>query len=196
MAPPCAKHCFRIPHEDPWLHIPIFGFGWLLLLWSLGSVTILVVAAQQATTQRAMAEWGPFVLIVALVIWFVLPAVELPAAEAARGGPRGGLAIRGYGVMLGIAIISALGLAMSRAQKQDFATDLVMSMGTWLVIAGIAGGRLFYLMEYWEEYRGDSLLATLGSALNFSQGGSSSMEPSSEASLPFAILFGAASCHF
>lgn len=159
---------FSIPHDDKWLHIPICGFGWLLLVWSLFSLIVLVSAARHASTSRAVMEWGPFLLIVALVILFVLPAVELPAADGASGG---GLAIRGYGVMLGLAIVSALALAVWRARTRDIASDLILSLGTWLVVCGIAGGRVFYLIQYWGEYRDQNFWKTLGHALNFSQGG-------------------------
>ncbi len=54
---------------------------------------------------------------------------------------------------------------------RDVSIDLVLSLATWFIVSGIIGGRLFYLIQYWHEYRNPNIWQTIGSALNFAQGG-------------------------
>ena len=62
-----------------------------------------------------------------------------------------GLPIRGYGVMLLIGITSGVGLAMYRARKGGLDPEIIISLAIWMVVCGIIGARLFYVIEYWHE---------------------------------------------
>lgn len=160
---------FTIPHQI--YGIPVFGFGWALLLWAIFSVGVVIASAQRRSFRQAIAEWAPFLAIAGVLIALVLPAIEVTGVDESGDSARQGLAIRGYGVLLGAAILSAMGLAMVRARTKQIPQDTVLNLSTWLVISGILGGRIFYVIQYWDEYRGDNLLNTLGNALNFAQGG-------------------------
>ena len=107
----------HIPHQ--WQGIPVFGWGWALILWSVISVVLITTAASASFLPRALREWVPFIVFVALLIIFVLPMIEVPARAADGTLVPDGIAIRGYGVMMGISIAAAVALAIYRAQARD-----------------------------------------------------------------------------
>ena len=160
---------FQLPHE--FAGLPIFGWGWALLLWSIFGVVIIVYAARHSNTQRAISEWLPFVGLVALFLIFVLPKAEVPQVASERGDWGPGIAVRGYGLMMGISILCAIALALWRGKQRGVQPELLMKLGTWLVVCGILGGRIFYLTQYWDQFASDNLVTTLGAALNLTQGG-------------------------
>ena len=57
-------------------------------------------------------------------------------------------------------------------QRAGLDRELIWSMAFWLFIGGMIGGRLFYVIEYWDErFRTDSFRETLLRILNFPEGG-------------------------
>ncbi len=159
----------HIPHG--WHGIPVFGWGWVLWLWIIFAGVVLVASAKTSNWQSALREWGPFLGAAAAVILFLLPAIELKAiGEDGRPVPDG-IAIRGYGVMMGLGILGAIGLASYRARQHGMSGETVMGMATWLVTLGLLGGRLFYLIQFWDEFRQPNLGLMIGDALNLTQGG-------------------------
>jgi len=87
-------------------------------------------------------------------------------------GEERGLPIRGYGVMLLLAVSSAVGLLVYRAKKRGYDPELMLSLSFWLFLAGIVGARLFYVIEYWEpQFHKDTLAETLAAVFNITQGG-------------------------
>jgi phosphatidylglycerol---prolipoprotein diacylglyceryl transferase len=83
-----------------------------------------------------------------------------------------GLPIRGYGALLLLAVAAAVGLAAWRARRLGMDPEIIFSMALWLFVAGIAGARLFYVIEYWEsEFHRETWGATLRAVANFTSGG-------------------------
>jgi phosphatidylglycerol:prolipoprotein diacylglycerol transferase len=156
---------FHIPAEIG--GYPVFGFGILLAVWALGSVALLgwLLVKQGPTSDT----WGyvPVLLLLGAVIAWVLPALC----------DEHGLPIRGYGTMMLIGVLSGIGLAVRRARQVGIEADTIFSMAFWMLVPGIIGGRLFYVIEYWHEYAkaytepGGSLGAWLGGVVNVAQGG-------------------------
>jgi phosphatidylglycerol---prolipoprotein diacylglyceryl transferase len=141
---------------------PFLGFGILLAIW----VAICLVRLGWATYRRGwsseLTSELPMMLLLAAVIAFVLPAL---ADEF-------GLPIRGYGVMVFLGVISGVALAIYRAQREGYSADLIYSLALWMCVAAIAGARLFYVIEYWDEsFRKATFGATLKAVLNYTQGG-------------------------
>jgi phosphatidylglycerol---prolipoprotein diacylglyceryl transferase len=165
---------FIIPHE--FLGIPVFGFGWVLMFWGAGSVIALLWQWRRhgwnADTQSLLF----FVAAVGAVIAFALPMVEaaqdglLAGAGGEAEAPRG-LPIRGYGVMLLLAVASGVGLAAWRARRMGMDPDLIYSLAFWMFLFGILGARLFFVIEYWDDFQRDTLSATLLAIVNVTQGG-------------------------
>jgi phosphatidylglycerol:prolipoprotein diacylglycerol transferase len=155
---------FHIPNEMAGM--PMFGAGLLLAIWCGLSVALMLwVARRQGFTADT---WGyvPLLALVALAIWWVLPRL----ADAH------GLPIRGFGLMLLLAVVSAVGLAARRAQRLGIEVDLIYTLAFWALVPGILGARLFYVIQKWPQdfapiYQQHGLAALLGSLVNIAQGG-------------------------
>jgi phosphatidylglycerol:prolipoprotein diacylglycerol transferase len=100
-------------------------------------------------------------MLITAVVIVVLPGLMEPE----------GLPIRGYGVMLLLAILAGVGLSMHRARKRGIDPELILSLAMWLVVPGIVGGRLFYVIEYWEKYQNANWLVTLREIATVTKGG-------------------------
>ena len=104
-----------------------------------------------------------------------LPGLALAGAAIAFLLPRlsqaDGLPIRGYGVMLLLALVASIGLAAWRAERLGLDPDMILSLAFWLVTSGILGARAFYIIEYWQQFQRPTLAETLASMINVSQGG-------------------------
>lgn len=152
---------FFIPHELA--GIPLFGLGWALLLWVIGGgiwIAWLSLARPTANSQQPNAVSPnalfnevfaglPVLAIGALLILFVLPSIE----QMIPGEPPIplGLPIRGYGVMVLIGLLCGIGLTMRRARKFQLSDDLIISLGFWMMIGGVLGARIFYVIQKWDQ---------------------------------------------
>jgi len=143
-----------------WAGIRLFGFGVLLLVWLVAGIAWLVWTGRRtAWSSETWSILSPVVLVGAVLA--LLPRL-FP----------GGLPIRGYGVMVLAGFVVGLGLAVIRARRVGFDPERVLSLAFWMSLAGIAGARLFYVIEYWESrFHFDSSWTTLKEVLNFPQGG-------------------------
>jgi phosphatidylglycerol:prolipoprotein diacylglycerol transferase len=82
-----------------------------------------------------------------------------------------GLPIRGYGVMLLAGIVSGVMMAAYRARQGELDSEYIISLAFWLVIWGIVGARLFYVVEYWKNFAGKGPRESLLEIINIPQGG-------------------------
>jgi phosphatidylglycerol:prolipoprotein diacylglycerol transferase len=157
--------CF-IPHQ--WLGVPVFGAGWMLIAWAIVSAVLLGYLWRRQGWNADTRSYLPLLLLMGLLIWLVLPRLE----GVAGGGAVKGLPIRGYGVMLLLGVLAGVGLAVREARRVGLDPDVVVSLCFHLFVFGILGARLFYVIEYWPQFRrpGDPM-ATLGAILNVTQGG-------------------------
>jgi phosphatidylglycerol:prolipoprotein diacylglycerol transferase len=149
---------FRIPHEIA--GVPIFGVGVLLAIWAVMSMLGIVGLVRQFGWNSE--TWGS--LLVMLLVGAAI--VFLP-----RMFPEG-LPIRGYGVLVVVGIFSGFALAMVRARQAGLSQDLLISLAFWLVVCGLIGGRLFHVVEYWDQkFSGMRPIETLLEVLNIPEGG-------------------------
>jgi len=119
----------------------VFGVGLLLGVWVLFSVGFLAFSGYRRGWGAETWMHLPMLVIVAAAIVFVLPNL----VEGA------GLPIRGYGVMMLVGVVAGVGLAMQRAQAARIDPEKILSLAFWLFAAGIAGARLFHVIEYWDQ---------------------------------------------
>lgn len=169
---------FYIP--DDIAGFPLFGFGWLLAFWLIGSGVTLYFLTRRQGWSDEVKSFLPFVGLVAVAIAFVLPLVkvDVPASQyglmlwpTAMQQPQG-LPIRGYGVFLLIATVSGVLLATWRARKVGLAPDVIFSLAFHMFVGGILGARLFFIIQYWDGiYVPGSLVQTIGNMINFVEGG-------------------------
>lgn len=63
------------------------------------------------------------------------------------------LPVYGYGAMLFLAFIFCSWLARRMCRREGIDEQLVPDLAIWLFIAGITGGRIVYLVQYWHTFR-------------------------------------------
>ena len=156
---------FHIPHE--WLGLPVFGAGWMLILWVIVSGALLVWLWRRQGWNADTRSYLPILVMVGLLIWLVLPRLE----DIPDAGPSKGLPIRGYGVMLLVGVLAGVALAVREARRVGMDPEIVLSLCFCIFVAGIIGARLFYVIEYWPDFKRPTPSATLGAILNVTQGG-------------------------
>ena len=140
--------------------IPVFGFGLLLLLW----LVITGISMFLDYRKSGLKSIWSFLIVVGLgaaaIIW-ILPNIVKPT----------GLAIQSYGAMMLLGIITGLILAIYRAKKYGYKSDIIISMVLWMCILGIIGARVFFCIEYWSEMKADTWAETIRNCLSFTEGG-------------------------
>jgi phosphatidylglycerol:prolipoprotein diacylglycerol transferase len=175
---------FRIPWDGiplGGMRLPIFGLGVLLLLWIAAGVKELY------DIRRETGQWrlpdvtsGALWLIVAAVLW------QAPAIGA-RLAPEG-FPLFGYGAMLLIGLVCSVGLALRRARQEGFPNEVILDLAVWLFLAGIAGGRIFYLVQHGDRAfaKAKTVPEVLFAVVNLSEGGL----------VLFGAMIGGAIAHF
>ena len=153
-----CSELFRIPYT--WGGVPIFGVGVLLAIWAIVAAITLVGLIRQHGWSAETLSSLPVLLLLGAAILF-LPRV-FPE----------GLPIRGYGVMLLVGITAGVGLAMHRARQGGLDPEIIISLAIWMVVCGVVGARLFYVIEYWHEsFAGRNLRDTILQIATLPEGG-------------------------
>ena len=65
-----------------------------------------------------------------------------------------GVKVYGFGLMLTIAMLAAMNLAAWRARREKLDGDQVFDLAIWVLIGGLLGARLFFVIEYWRSFEG------------------------------------------
>ncbi len=97
---------FYIPSEV--FGLPVFGFGLLLAVWAMAGVLLLAVQFRRGGFGADFLSYAQVLAVLGAAIVFVLPALCDPR----------GLPIRGYGMMMLLAVLSGMGLAAWRARAR------------------------------------------------------------------------------
>ncbi len=159
-----APTFFYIPAE---VHgIPLFGWGLLLAVWAVASVVVLARLAWRQGFNADTWSYVPILLLIGAVIRWLLPAIS----EAK------GLPIRGYGVMMFLAVVAGTALAVRRGRRVGVDPESIFSLAFWLLVPGIVGGRTFYVIHFWRDdfwpvYLQDGLAALLREVVSVNKGG-------------------------
>lgn len=148
---------FEIPYQVG--GVPLFGMGVLLAVWAVVTVVVLVGTVRRHGLDGDTLSTAVLLLLIGAGILLV-PKV-FP----------GGLPIRGYGFMLLVAVVCGVALAVHRARQMGVHPDVIFSLAFWMFVGGIVGARAFYVIEYWENFRRETLGATLLALLNVLEGG-------------------------
>ena len=155
-----------IPHEIA--SIPVFGFGWVLGLMVLAAIVITTYLVWKGKGAVDFWKVNGFVWAVgAGVITMVLPQVELLSVT----GQPVGMAIRGYGVMLLLGVASSVWLAVDRGRRYGIPEEIMIGIAPWLIVGGILGARLFYVVEYRDQFFTGGIVQSIRNVLNFTEGG-------------------------
>jgi len=88
-----------------------------------------------------------------------------------RSGIERGIPIRGYGLFLLLGIVSGVALAAYRGSKRGISPEVIQNLAVWMVVPGIIGARLFFVLQKWPEFHRDSWRLTLVEILRLTEGG-------------------------
>lgn len=144
---------FYIPNQIG--GVPLFGFGLLLALCAIAGVATVAWLAWRQGFNADTLGYIPLFAVLAAIVWFVLPHVCEPE----------GLPIRGYGTMLLFAVLASIGMTVWRGRRLGLDPDKIIMLCFWMILPGIVGARVFYVIQYRHDF------ATLSSLLNFTKGG-------------------------
>ena len=65
-----------------------------------------------------------------------------------------GFPVRSYGVMAALGFLSAVGTWMWLGRRdKEFPQELAVDLGVWLMLSGILGSRIAYVVANWSHYR-------------------------------------------
>lgn len=156
---------FFIPHEVA--GVPLFGFGLLL-----GGLIAGVIGwgAWLIVRRRPLHEfWGtlPFWGVAAAIVVLVLPNVEQTWAD----GTPIGLPIRGYGIMVLLGLLFGIGISVHRGKQLGIEPDTIIGLGFSMMLVGVIGARLFYVVQKWDEFAAPSVAEQLRKIVMLTEGG-------------------------
>lgn len=151
---------FFIPQEVNGL--PVFGFGWGLASWLLFVLSFSAWHLLRRQPSRDLFGLAPFAVAVSAAIAFLFPVLEVEGF---------GLPIRGYGVMMLIAVLAGVGVVVYRGRQLGFHPEQIYSLAGWMFGFGILGARLFYVIQNWDSFSSDSTGGTLAAIFKFTEGG-------------------------
>ena len=160
---------FYFPHQiGP---LPLFGWiSWGMIGLFLYAVLIIVLSGRKSTWMSVISEngfdWG----VVAVVLGWLLPSVETKLFAGTPEQVAIGVPVRGYGVMLIFGVISAVAIANRRIERVGISRDAFLSLALWVILGGLFGARLFYVVQKWNEL-GESLIEKIRVAFQFTEGG-------------------------
>ncbi|WP_437228274.1 prolipoprotein diacylglyceryl transferase [Planctomicrobium sp. SH661] len=159
---------FQISLGHPWSgwhtgaeQLPVLGAAWVLLIAGAGYLLFHFLRGNKEIYRdpTTWIGWGIGVLAASLASSF------FPVPET--------LPIFGYGMMVLLGFTVALTFVCLRAKSIGVDPNIIMDSAFWILISGVAGGRLAYLIQYRHEaFRpGMSLPQMLFKAVNLSEGG-------------------------
>jgi phosphatidylglycerol:prolipoprotein diacylglycerol transferase len=160
----------HIPHALggwPIFGDPPYGFGIAIVLWSIVCILWLLLLSRIPDKRKELIGALPLMLIVGVLIVVVAPRIE----ERNIAGEPLGVPIRGYGVMMLVAIVAGVGLAAYRAKRMGLDPEVIFGLALWMCIAGVIGARGFYVVQKWDQFQSDDLSATLIKIFSVTEGG-------------------------
>jgi phosphatidylglycerol---prolipoprotein diacylglyceryl transferase len=64
----------------------------------------------------------------------------------------GGFAIHWYGIFAAAGLLAGLWTAKRRGERSGLAPEIIYDLGMWVILGGIVGARLLYVISYWEQF--------------------------------------------
>ncbi|HUG18239.1 MAG TPA: prolipoprotein diacylglyceryl transferase [Planctomycetaceae bacterium] len=159
----------RILYED-WFSnelrdgVRYIGIGYLLIPLVLFVVYLLVAGRRNGLSRKELSSELLWLGAIAVAI-LCLPLVanKLPVQS---------MPVFGWGFMLVLGFIVATKILERRAQPMGIPKGVIWDFCTYMLVAGIVGARLFYVIQYRERIFDDKTgVEWLKAAVNFSDGG-------------------------
>ena len=73
----------------------------------------------------------------------------------------GSFAVHWYGVFIGIGFLASFCLMLKLKKYASLTTDQVYNIAMIALFAGVVGARLFYVIQFWDQFKGRGILAIL-----------------------------------
>ena len=73
----------------------------------------------------------------------------------------GNFAVHWYGIFIGIGFLASFGLLMYLKQYAKLTSDQIYNIAMIALFAGVIGARIFYVVQFWEQFSGRGILAIL-----------------------------------
>jgi phosphatidylglycerol:prolipoprotein diacylglycerol transferase len=73
--------------------------------------------------------------------------------------------------MMLLGLVCGLGATLYRTRQAGLDADTVLSMAFWMIVTGIVGARIFFIVQYWPSFARDTVAATLVEMMRFTEGG-------------------------
>ena len=67
----------------------------------------------------------------------------------------GGFTVHWYGLLVACGFLAGIWLTAWRARRENIPTELIFDLSLYLLIFGMLGGKLFYLVAYWNDFLRD-----------------------------------------
>jgi phosphatidylglycerol:prolipoprotein diacylglycerol transferase len=109
--------------------------------------------------------------VAAALVVFVLPSIEQTVAVQGGAPINLGLPIRGYGVLVLFGLLSGIGITIHRGRSLGLSPDLIISLGFWMMLGGVLGARIFYVVQKWDEFSDKALGDRLFAIVKLTEGG-------------------------
>jgi phosphatidylglycerol:prolipoprotein diacylglycerol transferase len=148
-------------------YIPEQLFGWpvvqiLLAFWALGCIALLLTSLHDQDRWRDFLGYVPMLGVFGAAIYFALPNLMEPGL---------GIPIRGFGAMLLLAVVTGVGMSVRRARQMGVDPEIIYSLAFWMFVGAILCARLFYIVEYRQEFVRPTWRESLLAMLNVPSGG-------------------------
>lgn len=155
-------------------HIPLWPFQlpWLLV-WTALVLGWVAIDARTKGWSQSLANWGlPLALLWGFSTFLLGQLVDygIDPTNPDEVVPLG-IAVRGYGLMMLLGIVAGVLLAIHRCEPQGITADEIFSLALHLILFGIVGARLFYVIQYWDNFSGGTLPQRLVAMVDMTKGG-------------------------
>lgn len=137
----------------------------LLIAWAVASAALIGWLVYKQGWGNETLSYVPVLGLIGVAIYFVLPNLQVEVDGVY------GLPIRGYGVMLLLGTVSAVGLAAYRARSMGLDPEVIYSLAFVMFIFGILGARIWFVIQYNHEFQRPTIGETIGALLSVTQGG-------------------------
>lgn len=124
----------------------LIGFGWAIALWLLIAMVALGIMWKVARDSQQVFSSLLFWAIVPTAI-SMIPVLGLPIVHS-------GIPVFGYGFMMFIGFSTGTLLASRRARLVGLDPDVIWDLMMWLLVPGIIGARIVYLLQNWNRVLG------------------------------------------
>ena len=142
------KVLLRFVFDDFWMwqsagNELLVGAGWLIsLVLAIALVSVLINWRICKDLKQAVS---------ANLMWLVLPAFLMAVPLLRLPFLTTGIPVFGYGFMIFVGFSTATLLAARRVQTVGLSADVIWDLMMWLLIPGLIGARIIYLMQYGQQ---------------------------------------------